>query len=163
MSHAYNVEVSDSVLLLRVFQDALAQLKALASIILSSVEQIEAVVSANSFTFPSPDSTFSLESEAPRMHPAILSAGSLITSAASQLITLVRPAPLIVFDVTMQVMFECFLLTWIVADDVRILKFHLATAVRTAVSTHVAEILRDAAPKVMLCPIVHSKLHQLET
>ena len=83
--------------------DALADLKALANIILSSVEQIEATVTANSFTFPSPDSTFSAETEAPRMHPAILSAGSLITSAATQLITLVRPAPLTLFDTMMQV------------------------------------------------------------
>ena len=33
-----------------------------------------------------------------------------------------------------------------------ILKFHLSAAVRTAVSMHVAEILRDAGPEVMLCP-----------
>lgn len=81
----------------------MAELKALANIIQSSVEQIEGVVSANSFTFPSPDSKFSLESEAPRMHPAIQSAGALITSAAAQLMTLVRPAPLTLFDITMQV------------------------------------------------------------
>jgi hypothetical protein len=37
------------------------------------------------------------------MHPSIQSAGSLITSAAAQLMTLVRPAPLVVFDVVMQV------------------------------------------------------------
>jgi hypothetical protein len=37
------------------------------------------------------------------MHPAILSAGSLISSAAAQLVTLVRPAPLTVFDIMMQV------------------------------------------------------------
>jgi hypothetical protein len=81
----------------------LAELKALANIILSSVEQIEAVVTANSFTFPSSDSSFSLESEAPRMHPDVHSASSLITSAAAQLTALVRPAPLTVFDVMMQV------------------------------------------------------------
>ena len=37
------------------------------------------------------------------MHPSIQSAGSLITSAAAQLMTLVRPAPLVVTDVMMQV------------------------------------------------------------
>jgi len=78
-------------------------MKALANIIQSSVEQIEAAVTANSFNFPSPDSPFSPESEAPRMHPAIQSAGSLITSAAAQLMTLVRPAPLTLLDLTMQV------------------------------------------------------------
>jgi hypothetical protein len=99
------VEVSDSVLLGSVLPDTLAELKALANlnIIQSSVEQIEAVVSANSFNYPSPDSTFSFESEAPRMHPVIQSAGSLIASAAAQLTTLVRPAPLSLFDTAQQV------------------------------------------------------------
>ena len=58
----------DSVRFRRVSQDALAELKALANIIQSSIEQIEEVVTANSFTLPSPNSVFSLESEAPRMH-----------------------------------------------------------------------------------------------
>jgi hypothetical protein len=84
-------------------QEALAELKILANIIQSSVEQIEAVTAANSFTFPSPTSPFSFESEAPRMHPAIQSAGLLITAAAAQLMTLVRPAPVIVLDTMMQV------------------------------------------------------------
>lgn len=97
------VEVSDTVLLGSTPLDALAELKALANIILSSVEEIEAVCAANSFTYPSPDSTFTLESEAPRMHPAIQSAGSLITSAAAQLTALVRPAPLSLFDTSQQV------------------------------------------------------------
>ncbi|KAI9463927.1 S-adenosyl-L-methionine-dependent methyltransferase [Russula earlei] len=108
-------------------KDTLAELKALSNIIQSSIDQIEAVVTANSFTFPSSDSPFSLESEAPRMHSDIHEAGSLITSAAAQLITLVRPAPLTVFDVMMQ--------------------FHVSTAIRTASNTHVPEILRDAGPK----------------
>jgi hypothetical protein len=94
--------VTNSVLLGRTLP-ALAELKALANIIQSSIEQIEATVTTNSFTYPSSSSTFSLETETPRMHPAIMSAGSLITSAAAQLITLVRPAPLTLFDITMQV------------------------------------------------------------
>jgi hypothetical protein len=69
----------------------------------SSVEQIEATVTANFLSLPPPDSPFGLESEAPRMYPAIQSAGSLITSAAAQLMTLVRPAPLTVLDIVMQV------------------------------------------------------------
>jgi hypothetical protein len=98
-----SVEVPDSVLLRSAQPDGLAELKALANIILSSVEQIEAVVVANSFTYPSADSTFSLESEAPRMHPDIQSAGSLITSAAAQITALVRPAPLSLWDTAQQV------------------------------------------------------------
>ncbi|KAH9993364.1 S-adenosyl-L-methionine-dependent methyltransferase [Russula vinacea] len=107
--------------------EALAELKALANIIQTSVQQIEEVVSANSYTYPSSNSTFSFESEAPRMHPVIQSAGSMITSAAAQLTALVRPAPLALFDIAQQ--------------------FHLSTALRTAITVHVAEILRDAGPK----------------
>ena len=90
----------------RVSQDTLVELKALADIIQSSVQQIEEVVIANSFSFPSPDSTFSPESEAPRMYPVIQSAGSLITAAAAQLMTLVRPVPSVLFDISMQVSME---------------------------------------------------------
>jgi hypothetical protein len=97
----------------------LAELKALGNIIQSSIEQIEAVVSANSFIFPSPDSTFSPESDAPHKHPAIQSATSLITSAAAQLIAHVRPAPLSVLDTSTQVNLvlsrryhELLLMTW---------------------------------------------------
>ena len=90
-------------LLERVPQDVLAELKALANIIQSSVDNIEAAVNANAFTLPSSNVSFSLESEAPRMHPSVQSAGSLITSAAGQLMTLVRPTPLVIIDVMMQV------------------------------------------------------------
>jgi hypothetical protein len=95
----------------------LAELKALVNIIQSSVEQIEATVTANSFTFPSPDSTYSRETEAPRMHPDILSAGSLITSAATQLITLVRPAPFTLFESALQVTLNEPSLPWIIANE----------------------------------------------
>ncbi|KAH9024028.1 S-adenosyl-L-methionine-dependent methyltransferase [Lactarius deliciosus] len=105
----------------------LAELKALANIIQSSVDDIEAAVNTNAFVLPSSNQPFNLQSEAPHMHPSLQSAGSLITSAAAQLMTLVRPAPLVVLDVVMQ--------------------FHVSTAMRTAVSTHVAEILRDAGPE----------------
>ena len=131
-------ELSDNILLKRVSQNALA---ALANIIQSSVEQIEAAVTANSFTIHSADSLFTVESEAPRMHPDILSAGSLITSTAVQLMTLVRPAPLTVVDIMMQVRLNV-LTTW------EICKFQVSTAVRTAINMHVAEILRDAGSEV---------------
>jgi len=97
----------------------LAELKALGNIIQSSIEQIEAVVSANSFIFPSPDSTFSPESDAPHKHPAVQSATSLITSAAAQLIARVQPAPLSVLDASTQVnlglprrYYELLLMIW---------------------------------------------------
>jgi hypothetical protein len=84
-------------------QDTLAELKALANIIQSSIKQIEDAVTTKSYAFPSSDSTFSFETEAPRMDPIIQSAGSFITSAAAQLITLVRPAPLTLIDIMLQV------------------------------------------------------------
>lgn len=86
----------------------MAELKALANIIQSSIEQIEADLSTNTLTFPSPDSTFSLESEAPRMHPDIQSAGSLITSAAAQLISLARPAQITLLEISLQVSLKFF-------------------------------------------------------
>ena len=85
------------------------------------------------------------------MHPAILSAGSLITSAAAQLMTLVRPAPQTVFDIMMQVTLSVPSLPWNIADDVGMFKYHLSTALRTAISIHVAECLRDVGPKVAFC------------
>ena len=106
------------VLLGRALPHALAELKALAKIIQSSVEQIESTVTTNSFTYPSPDAIFSPETEAPRMHPDIMSAGSLITSAAAQLMTLVRPAPLTLFDVSMQVTLSVPSQPWIIANYV---------------------------------------------
>src|SRR5712675_306045 len=39
-----------------------------------------------------------------------------------------------------------------IADGGRMIKFHVSTAIRVVTSSHVAEILRDAAPKVMLYP-----------
>ncbi|KAI9440862.1 S-adenosyl-L-methionine-dependent methyltransferase [Lactarius indigo] len=125
-------------------QDILWELKSLANIIQSSVNKIEEVLSANSFVLPSSNVPFSLESEASRMHPSIQSAGLHITSAAAQLMTLVRPAPLVITDVMMQVN-QIFPAT--TAHSTNNIKYHVSTAMRVAVSTHVAEILRDAGSK----------------
>lgn len=135
-------------LLERMSQDVLAELKTLANIIQSSIDSIEATVTSNAFIFPSSDVPFSLESEAPRMHPSIQSAGSLIASASAQLMTLVRPAPLVVLDVVMQVnrIIPATISHFI--NGAGVIKFHVSTAIRIAVSTHVAEILRDAGPEV---------------
>ena len=83
-------------------------MKALANIIQSSIEQVEADLSTNNLTFPSPDSIFSLESEASRMHPDIQSAGTLITSAAAQLISLARPAQITLLEISLQVSLNFF-------------------------------------------------------
>ncbi|KAF8498097.1 hypothetical protein F5888DRAFT_1803017 [Russula emetica] len=83
-------------------RDALAESKALANVIQSSIEQIETAVSVNALTFTSPDSTSSLKSEMLCIHPDIQSARSLITSAAAQLITLVRPTQIIQLEISFQ-------------------------------------------------------------
>ena len=134
----------------RASQDGLVQLKSLINIIQSSVEQIEAVVTANSFDFPSPESTFTFKSEAPRMHPAIQSAGQLITSAAAQLMTLVRPAPLTLIDTALQVRLKVSRTMDYYSRRWKMTKYPVSTAIRTAVGMHVAEILRDAGPEVSL-------------
>ena len=50
---------------------------------------------------PAPHARRGVEIEA--LHPAIQSTGLIITSAAAQLMTLVRPAPLTLFDTAMEV------------------------------------------------------------
>ena len=126
----------------------MAELKNLAKIIQSSVDSIEATVNANAFVFPSSNAPFSLESEVPRLHPSIQSAGSLISSAAAQLMTLVRPAPFVILDVVMQVNRIVPFTISHLNNNMVVIKFHVSTAMRTAVSAHVPEILRDAGPKV---------------
>ena len=130
----------------------LAELKALASIIQSSVDSIEAAVNASAIVLPSSEAPFSLMSEVPYMvNPSIQSAGSLITSAAGQLMTRVRPAPLVILDVVMQVnRISIPGTTSHFTNNAGAIKFHVSTAIRTAVSTHVSEILRDVGPKVTL-------------
>ena len=100
-------QVPDCVLL-RVSRDTLAELKALTNIIQSSIEQIETGLSTNNLTLPSPDSTFSLESEAPRMRSDIQAAGSLIASAAAQLISLARPSQITLLEISLQVSLKFF-------------------------------------------------------
>jgi hypothetical protein len=50
-------------------------------------------------------------------------------------------------------------LSYTIADDDEILKYHVSTALRTAVHVHVSEILRDAGLKAILCQIVILKAH----
>ncbi|KAI0049517.1 S-adenosyl-L-methionine-dependent methyltransferase, partial [Auriscalpium vulgare] len=106
------------------------ELKALSSIIQTSIEQIEDAVKAHALEFPSPATPFSPDTEAARNLPDVVAAGVLITAAAAQITTLVRPPALTVLSYTMQ------------AREPRL--FHVSTAIRTAVDAHVAEILRDA-------------------
>jgi hypothetical protein len=84
-------------------QDRLGEMKALLSIIQSSVNKIEEGLTANAAVLPPSNTPYSLESESPLLHPSVQSAGALITSAAAQLMTLVAPAPLVIGDMVTQV------------------------------------------------------------
>lgn len=81
------------------------------------------------------------------MHPAVQSAGLIITSAAAQLMMFVRPAQLAIQDMVMQVRSKISL-AWVVVQLVEMSKYHVSTAIRTAIDTHVAEILREAGLEV---------------
>jgi hypothetical protein len=81
----------------------LGEMKALLSIIQSSVNKIEEALTANASVLPSSNAPFSRESESPLLRPSVRSAGALITSAAAQLMTLVAPAPLVIGDMVTQV------------------------------------------------------------
>ena len=95
------------------------------------------------------------------MHPDIQSAGSLITSAATQLISLARPSQITLLEISLQVSLTFFgaALSWIIANDGGMSKHQVSIALRTAIVTHVAEILRDAGPKVMFYKFITSKSH----
>ena len=92
------------------------------------------------------------------MHPVVQSAGSMIVSAAAQLTALVRPTPFALLDIAQQVKLivsrphRSSLMSMTLAAG--IIKYHLCTALRTVITVHVAEILRDAGPKVTQCSIV---------
>ncbi|KAJ7872023.1 S-adenosyl-L-methionine-dependent methyltransferase [Mycena leptocephala] len=105
------------------FEDAITELKALADIINGSISTIEKSMNDNSLAYPSPITPFSAESEAARSLPEVQTAGLKIVSAAAQIIALVRPPSLSMFAYALQ--------------------FHVSTAIRIAIITHTAEILRD--------------------
>ncbi|KAJ7473014.1 S-adenosyl-L-methionine-dependent methyltransferase [Mycena galericulata] len=106
-------------------QDALTELNVLATIINKSIATIEKSMKESSLIYPSPHSVpFSPESDAARNIPEVQLAGANIVSAASQLISIVRPPPLTLMAYAFQ--------------------FHVSTALRIAIITHTAEIIRDA-------------------
>ena len=51
--------------------------------------------------------------------------------------------------------------SWIIADDGGISKYLVSTALRTAIMTHVAEILRDAGPKVRFYKFMTLRSHTI--
>lgn len=72
----------------------ISQLRALADIILSSIDKIEAGLDSSGQTYPSADEPFNMEEELTRMSPDIAEPGSILVAAAGQLIAAVRLPPL---------------------------------------------------------------------
>lgn len=81
----------------------LTQLRAVSKIIQDSIDTIDTVLTANHMEFPSPETQFTIESEASRMLPDVANACMLIVSAASQLTYWVRPPGLTVVATALQV------------------------------------------------------------
>ncbi|KAF8181637.1 S-adenosyl-L-methionine-dependent methyltransferase [Pholiota molesta] len=102
-------------------------LRSLAALISDSISAIEQTCTAKNVEIPSLNDPFSPQTEAPLMDPAIAEAASIIIAAASQLIAMVRPAPMSLLTTSMQ--------------------FHVSSALRVAVDTNVVEILREAGPQ----------------
>ena len=68
----------------------IAELRALANLINSSLDKMEASLVSRSQTFPSPDEPFNPATEAARMAPDVSEQVSIIVAAASQLTAAVR-------------------------------------------------------------------------
>ena len=83
--------------------DPLEELKALSNIIQESIGAIETAMKANSMTFPSPHSSFTIDSEAPRKLPEVEQACALLASAAGQLVCSVRSPMHTVVSAALQV------------------------------------------------------------
>jgi hypothetical protein len=127
-------------------QDGLAEIKSLAHVINTSIAAIEQALTDSSTVYPSPSTVpFTPQSEGGRNLPSVQLAGASIVGAAAQLIAVVRP-PLTMLTNALQASS---------ADSGRGLKliqkqFNISTALRIAIVTHTAEILRTAGPQVII-------------
>lgn len=72
----------------------IAELRALVNVIQTSVDKLEETLASRGQTYPSLDTLYSPETEAPRTSPDVLALGDLVVSAAAQLIASVRPTPI---------------------------------------------------------------------
>jgi hypothetical protein len=98
--------------------------------------------------YPSPRTVpFTPQSESGRNIPEVQLAGADIVSAASQLISVVRPPPLTLIASVVQVNARgssgLSTMTFIPKQ------FHVPTALRIAIRSHTAEILRTAGTQVL--------------
>ncbi|THG99674.1 hypothetical protein EW026_g2708 [Hermanssonia centrifuga] len=108
-------------------QDTVKELRALSQLINASIDEIEHAMVSRGQSFPLLNESYSLESEIPRMEPDMVAAGTVITSAAAQLIAAVRiPA---------------------VSALVTALQYEVSSSLRGVIQAHVPEILREAGVK----------------
>ena len=127
-------------------QSPVAELRALSDLIKSSVDKIEALCVERGSTYPSLDTPFSPQSDAPRMIPDVIEEGVIIVAASAQLIAAVRPPPVGMIGQAFQVR-ELFIFTMHYTKQL-FSQFHVSSCLRAAIQLHVPEILRDAGPKV---------------
>lgn len=80
-----------------------AELRALSNLIKASVDKIEALCLERGQTYPSLNSTFTGQSEAPRMAPDVIAEGTIIVAAAAQLVAAVRSPPVGILTESCQV------------------------------------------------------------
>ncbi|KAI0697894.1 O-methyltransferase [Cytidiella melzeri] len=104
-----------------------AELRALSDLIKNAVDNIEALCVQRGQTYPLSNLPYTPESDAPRMLPDVIAQGTVIVSAAAQLVAVVRPPA--------------------VGMITQALSFHVSSCLRTAIRLHVPEILREAGPK----------------
>ena len=85
----------------------IGELRALVAVIQSSVDKLEETMALRNQTYPSLNTLYSSESEAPRTSADVLALGDLVISAAAQLIAAVRPTPISPLLTSLQVLFAC--------------------------------------------------------
>ena len=127
--------------------DTLDELRALSRIIQDSIEAIDSIVKANNVEFPSPHTPFTVESEKARALSDVQKQSALIIAAAMQLVQSVRSPTLGLLTLAMQVD-DIPRLFLFIFGKLTIYKHTLCSALNTAVTAHVAEVCRDAGPKV---------------
>ncbi|KAJ6578152.1 S-adenosyl-L-methionine-dependent methyltransferase [Mycena capillaripes] len=112
-------------------RNGLSELKALAEIINTSIASIEKSLKDASTVYPSPRTVpFTPQSEAGRNLPEVQLAGASIVAAAAQMISMASES-------------ESSPRCLILIEE----QFHVSTALRIAIVSHTAEILRTAGPE----------------
>ena len=127
---------------------SLQELQALVNLINTSFDEIKHACTTQGKDFPSLHEPFDLQAEAIVVFPEVLKAGSVITAAASQLATAVRPPTLSVFAQALQVLSSILSFDSMFAYARASCQYHVSSSLSIAIQAHVPEVLREAGPKV---------------